>query len=627
MKHYLYSVGLLGKRLSLILLIYTLCRFCFLIFNLPYFSSLTFLDAIVLFLYGIRFDLASVIYLDMPVILLHTIPGNFKQNKTYQIITFILYFIVNAAAISLNMSDVEYFKYSNKRSTADLFSFMTTGDDFITQLPRFMIDFWYLLLILLCMMVGLWYFYPGYKKNTAQQKNSVCGILLQTGLMLSVLFAGVLIARGTRYKPLRIISVFDYTSAHNAPLVLNTPFTIINSIGHEEISNKEYFPPEKLSSVYTTKRHYKSQKEFIPDNVVIFILESFSREYVGFITRNKTATPFLDSLFQKSFVCTNAYANATKSNEAIPAVIASLPAMTNVAYISSKYSSNEMHSLAHALKEKNYRTSFFHGGKNGTMSFDYFTKLAGFDQYFGKNEYNNDADFDGKWGIFDEPFLQFFAKELDKIPAPFFSVLFTLSSHHPYTIPEKYEKMLANESSEIRKSIRYTDFALKQFFKTASKSKWFNNTLFVFVADHTTHIENKEYQNEIGIYSIPIAFYHPSDTTLTGQITEVVQQIDIMPSILDYLGYDNAFPSFGYSMFDENAPRFAINYKNGIYEMITDSLIFHFDGESKLKINNWKTEKIFTGQSKQTHNSTQFMKALLQTYNSKLSRNELYKTD
>ena len=158
-------------------------------------------------------------------------------------------------------------------------------------------------------------------------------------------------------------------------------------------------------------------------NVFVIILESFSSEHIGALThqignKNTDFTPFLDSLAEKSLVF-EGFANGKRSIEGIPAILASLPTWMTEDFITSQYSSNKFNSLASILKAEGYNTSFFHGGKNGTMGFDAFSKSAGFEFYYGKNEYPDQSDFDGSWGISDEPYLQYIAKTLNTTPEPF----------------------------------------------------------------------------------------------------------------------------------------------------------------------------------------------------------------
>jgi phosphoglycerol transferase MdoB-like AlkP superfamily enzyme len=178
------------------------------------------------------------------------------------------------------------------------------------------------------------------------------------------------------------------------------------------------------------------------ENVMIIILESFGKEYIGYFNKGKGYTPFLDTLFTKSLVFKYSYANGKRSIDAMPAVLASIPALMSVPYVNTSYQSNNISSIGKLLNKEGYYTAYFHGGRNGTMAFDNFINVSGFGKYYGMNEYPDKSDFDGGWGISDEPFEQFMVREISRNKQPFCVALFTLSSHQPYHFPAKYKKQI-----------------------------------------------------------------------------------------------------------------------------------------------------------------------------------------
>lgn len=394
--------------------------------------------------------------------------------------------------------------------------------------------------------------------------------------ILGVMFWG---ARGTKLKPITIIDAATYADFRTVPLVLNTPFSIIKTIENENLVHYQYFPEDKLIRYYNPVHDYSGKHTFRKLNVVVIILESFSSEYSGFLSGGEGYTPYLDSVLRESLVITHAYANGTQSYEALPAIIAGMPSLMDRPYSGSNYSDNVIESLPFLLGKEGYHTSFFHGGNNGTMGFSNFTRMAGVDHYYGRDEYNNDADFDGHWGIWDEPFLRSFAGQLNRYSQPFLTVIFTLSSHHPYNIPDSYKESLKEGSLPILKSIRYTDYALGKFFASARLMPWFNNTLFVLTADHAAQAIERIYNTSAGMFAIPLAFYCPSDSTLKGFRAITGQQIDIMPTVLDYLGYPKPFFGFGESLLDTNAQHRAISFVNGIYQLVEGVYVMQFDGK------------------------------------------------
>jgi len=632
MKSYFSNLFLLFQRLFLVLILFLATRLLFWILNYSYFSSLGAWETLKLFFFGIQFDVSAIIGFNSLFILLHLLPGNFKYHSNYQLALKIIFLTVNTFILAGNFIDCEYFKFTNKRITADILKYVFLSNDTINLLPQFIKDFWHLLLGWILLMTATWFIYPAQNQNIKDQPIKPFGYILQG--VLSVLLLGIFLVgfRGIRLKPYRIIDAARYTKTQFTTLVLNTPFTFLKTINKSDLQLKKYFPEEEIKNFYDPVHRFETEKDFSYQNVVIIILESFSREYIGSYNPYKGYTPFLDSLIAHSIVFPNSFANGKRSIEAMPSIIASLPTLMNDSYISSSYSTNSVTSFATLLEKKGYITSFFHGGSNGTMGFDNFASIAGIDEYYGRNEYNNEVDYDGNWGIYDEEFLQYFARKLNSFRQPFFSTLFTLSSHHPYSIPDKYKKKFKKGELKIHEVIQYTDYALKKFFETASVMPWYSNTLFVITADHTALASLPYYQNKVGQYAIPIFFFHPSDSSLTGIDQTLIQHCDILPSVMNYLNYDEPFFSFGYPVFDKTSDHFVINYTNGLYHLIQQNYCLFFDGSASVSLYNLETDSLLQNNLLGKAPAVQFSlenkkKAIIQTYNNRLINNEMVVKD
>jgi phosphoglycerol transferase MdoB-like AlkP superfamily enzyme len=249
------------------------------------------------------------------------------------------------------------------------------------------------------------------------------------------------------------------------------------------------------------------------------------------------------------------------------------------------------------------------------------------DDYVGRDEYPKAKDYDGNWGIFDEPFLQFTARELNKRKSPFFATIFTLSSHHPYTIPEEHKERFKEGPLPILKSVEYADFSLHRFFETVKTMPWFEETLFIITADHTSQNYLPAYNTKIGSYAIPILFYAPKYITPRLD-TQVVQHNDIFPSIIDFLGIEDSLLAFGTSAFDSSTTSFSISYINGIYQLIDSNYCLQFDGEKTLGLFNWKKDQLLQNNLIESEKELRILlenkiKAIIQQYNNRLIENRL----
>lgn len=563
---------LLTLRLGLILIVYSICRIVFWWVNHTRLSDVHFFDFIV----GIRFDLSAMAWLYFPFILLSLFPLSvLAKSKLLLHAQNTLYYLASAISIVFNLIDVEFFPFTFRRSTADLFSMLQMEDSFSALIIKYLIDFWWLTLLGVMLFTLLVYANRKIKAHIFHNAN-IHFSLKQLAFSLIVLPLWILAMRGgTQLIPISIVDAGNMSKPGAIPLVLNTPFTILKTIENKGLVVPDYMPMEEALQRWPFIKDVGIAKWGKP-NVVIIIMESFSSEYIGFLNGAESYTPVLDSLMRTGKSYPNAFANGKRSIDGIPAILASLPPLMETPYISSPYASNQLKSLASYLGEVGYSSSFYHGGMNGTMGFESFSKITGFQHYVGLNEYPEaKRDYDGNWGIFDEPFFRFFAKELNKESEPFLSVFFSLSSHHPYAIPDSLKGRFPVGTLDIHESIGYADYSLGVFFEQASKMPWFNNTLFVITSDHTSYLKSPEFNNSTGMFSIPLCFIMPSDSSFVGVHPEIAQQIDIMPSVLHWLGYPNAHFSFGQRI-EHDTARKAITYISNRTQIISDSLVLQY---------------------------------------------------
>ncbi|MEP7169056.1 MAG: LTA synthase family protein, partial [Bacteroidota bacterium] len=629
MHDYFYRLKILLKRLLILFFLYSLCRLIFFLFNYSYFSSGTFSEIVKSFFFGIRFDAAAIVITNCLFIFLSVLPINTWNKSGYQLVLKTIFIIVNVVCLLFQCVDFGYFRFIAKRTTAELFRILALGNDTQNTVPRIVLDFWYVLLIFIFIIFLMvrWYSKISIRQSTVTKKLSV-----QLSCWLLVIFitaSGILISRGgIQLKPLSIISAAKYSTAQNAQLVLNTPFTIIKTLGKIELDDVKYMDDDSCKKYFSLYHQYKKTQPFKNLNVVVIILESFSKEYIGGLNNYEGYTPFLDSLMKEGFVFTNAFANAKKSIEGIPAVVASIPALMNEPYITSAYNANKINSLASLLKEKGYESGFFHGGNNGTMGFDNFAKAAGFDFYKGRNEYGPN-DYDGNWGVYDETFYNYFVSEMNKMKSPFMTCMFSISSHHPYSIPDKYKGKFKKGTLPIHESIRYADYSLKTFFENASHQTWFDNTLFVLTADHTGPAEFAKYQTKKGIYEIPILFYR-HNSNLKGRSDLVTQQSDILPSVLDLLNFDKPFSAYGNSVFDSTVTHWAANFMSDSYQLIADENMIQFDGEKNIGLYSYKTDTLLrknmlSENRVEAEKNSLLLKSIIQQFNHAMIHNEIVK--
>ncbi len=626
----------LAYRLFLVMLLFSACRIGFYAFNLVSFPAMTWSYFLNLMKGGLVFDLAAILYVNSLYIVLMMIPLNLRYNKYYQIVLKYIFIISNGLALTANVVDFIYFKFTSHRTTADVFQQFENETNLTGLLFHFIIDYWYAVLVLIVLLFLLIWFYSVVKVSGPQLKNRI--VYYTAGLMMMVTISTLFVG-GVRggYKhstrPITLSNAGEYVKdPRDISIVLNTPFAILRTLGKTNIQKVNYFTTTDVEKIYSPIHIPNDNAPFKKSNVVVIILESFSKEFFGSLNSHRKYgkfegyTPFLDSLIRYSLVFENSFANGRKSIDGLPSVVSSIPSL-GVPYFLSPYSGNKINSLASVLNKKGYHTSFFHGAPNGSMGFKAFMNVADVQHYFGKTEYNNDDDFDGIWGIWDEQFLNFYADKMNEFPEPFMSSFFSVSSHHPFKIPEKYDANFKGGPLVIHRCVEYTDHSLKLFFKKVSKMPWYKNTLFVITADHTSsEIEFPENRTAWGHFSVPVIFFKP-DNSLAFRSKQIVQQVDIMPSVLGYLHYDKPYFAFGRDVFRERTEPIAFNYNHG-YQLFQDDYFLTYDGTKSIGLYNFKTDQLLQQNLLIDKNDVrlrmeQKIKAVIQQYNNRMIENTL----
>lgn len=622
-------------RFVFLLIIYALLRLGFYWINISLFPHVNAGKLFVIFAGGVRFDIVALLYLNILYIVMQTIPWPFKYNRIYQQIAKWIFVVTNSIGIALNLVDFAYYPFTLKRTTGTVMDQFSNESNLLKLTFDFCLDYWYLLVVLALISYGLLRSYTFIQvERTIRYTWKSFVLQLPLFLLTAFLFIGGVRggwAHSTR--PITLSNAGDYVDTpEEMNIVLNTPFSILKTLKAVSLKPVKYYSEEELVQLYDPIHLPQSDKPFNKKNVVVLILESFAKEHFGELNKDiqggkyKGYTPFLDSLIRNAYTFSDTYANGRKSIDALPSVITGIPSVGEP-FVLSVYSGNETTSLAKLLGKKGYETAFFHGAPNGSMGFSAYMKLAGIQHYFGKNEYNNDRDFDGIWGIWDEPFLQFVANKMNTFHEPFFASFFSLSSHHPFKVPEKYQGRFPKGPLPVQEPIGYTDNALREFFATASKMPWYKNTLFVICADHATVSYLPEYQTTAGAFEIPIIFYSPGEN-LVGKADKLVQQIDIMPTVLNYLHYDEPYFAFGSDAFKPGRENFVLNNNAGIYNFYYKDYMMSYDGMKSTSLYNLKQDRFMKKDLLQQHPAIldtmeSKVKAFVQQYNNRMIENKL----
>ena len=629
-------------NLLLVMAIYTLSRVFFYWINIDLYPNVDNAHLTEMVMGGWRFDLTALLYLNSLYILLILLPlpVQIRNNEQYIRVTNYSFYIPNIIGLIANTMDMVYVRFTDRRTTCTLFTEFQNDSNLAQIILQAAGQYWYVTLfgiaIIALLIVA--------SRKTWQIKTpsrTWMYYLANSALMVVSIYFVVIGIRGGFGKYTRPITISNAMQYANTPqetaILLNTPFSLMKSLENTTYVHPQYFSNEEAEAIFSPIHidEIEKNERLGKTNVVIVILESFSKEYIGFYNRHMDGyrgyTPFLDSLLAHSVTYTHSFASGRKSIDAMPSVLSSIPMLIEP-YIVTPYSTNAVSSLAACLRDEGYATAFFHGAPNGSMGFQAYARSAGFEQYFGMDEYDGIDAFDGTWAIWDEEFLQYYAQRMSQMQEPFITAVFTASSHHPFRVPERYEGVFPQGDKPIHPCVGYTDHALRKFFAYAQQQTWYENTLFVITADHTNQVSLPEYATAKGLFEVPIAFYSPQWSQ--GEVHEqsAVSQTDIMPSVLAYLGYQKPFFAFGKDILTkEKENQWAVCYNHPAYQLLSDSLLLQFDGQNTYAVYNYQNDPLLQNNIANEIDYSameRYLRAYIQQYIYRLTTNQLtIKTD
>ena len=632
--------------LLLAYVVYTIARLAFLAENYSFFAdNLSAAHLSELLWGGLVFDTSAILYTNALWVVMMLLPVSRKENRRYHRVCRGVYWTVNMLALTVNLCDAVYFQYTLRRTTTTVFNEFQNETNLTGIFAHEALSHWYFFLLAAAVGVGLWKLYrtPALDYRTLSWKPYAVATTLSLLAFAPFCVAGM---RGGWTRDIRPITISNANNYCDRPteagLVLNTPFSLIRTIGKNNFEVITYFQDkQELEALFNPIHRPTGQKPQRRKNVVVIIIESFGREYIGAYNRHLDGgryqgfTPFTDSLIAHgALTFTHSYCNGRKSIDGMPSILSGIPMFVEPFFL-SPYSINHVSGLADCLGSKGYQTAFFHGAERGSMGFLAFARATKFKEYYGREDFKadprtrGDADFDGWWGISDEPFMQYYCQKMSDMPQPFMTALFTLSSHHPFRVPAAYQDVFKEENPDmpIYKVIRYTDMALQHFFASARRQPWFQNTVFAITSDHTNMAAHEEYRTDLGGFCSPVIFYDPSGEMGSGMVDAIAQQTDIMPTILEYLGYDRPYLSFGIDLLSTPADEtWAVNYLNGIYQYVKHGHVLQFDGRQTVGVYSLDDRLMkhnVAGHLPQQPQMERELKAIIQQYMERMTENRL----
>ena len=286
-------------------------------------------------------------------------------------------------------------------------------------------------------------------------------------------------------------------------------------------------------------------------NVVLITIESYSADFMKAYGNDLNITPFLDQLATESLVFTNCYASGNRTVRGLEAVTLCLPPTAGESVVKREDYKNKF-STGSVFAQKGYSVNYLYGGDSFFDNMENFFTGNSYSIVDKKTLQPNEITFSNVWGVCDEDMANKAIKVMNKqaiAGKPFFNHWMTVSNHRPFTYPNNKIDIPGDAKSRDG-GVKYTDYALNQFFSMAKKQPWFNNTIFVIVADHCASSAGKT-ELPVDKYRIPAMIYSPGFIK-PQRYTNLVSQIDIMPTLFGLLNFNYQSKFFGQDVLQEN---------------------------------------------------------------------------
>lgn len=642
------DIAVLIKRLLIVYAALMCVRVVFYICNADIIGTIGWSELWSLFTGAIQFDSVSIIYAHALFIVLSLLPLRSREMGWYQLILKWYYIVVNSAVMAVNMCDVVYFRYTQSRFSAqELFFF--ENDNTLDLVWKFAAENWYLFIIWVVIVVAMVWLYRRCGAPVTPIRHRWAYYTVNSIVLLATLTLSLWIIRGCSLsrdvRPITVTNATAYTSSSaKATMILSNPFSILRTMGTSSIKSKHYFSEQELDEIYTPYHYPQSdtlsfggistQGILKGRNVVIFILESFSAEHSALLNPDlypdgRGYTPFLDSLMRGGYVLRNAFATGRKSIDALPSVWSSIPSY-RTPFVLLPQALKDGEQMPEILKNEGYKTMFFNGSPRGSMGFDAYARGAGVEKLYSMEDYNehHEGNYDGYWGVWDEPFIGYMGEVLSQTQQPFMSTIFTLTSHHPFVVPDKYRDSLPEGRTQAHKPVAYTDMSIRKFFEMYGGCEWFANTTFVFVGDHVSSERfAPKTETTLGKKHVMMFIYTP-DGVLRGDDNMVFQQTDIMPTMLGLMGYDKPYFAFGRDIFNEpERMALAVNY-DGVFQGVSDSMVVLFDEDKVIgayaRTDTLQQNNLTAQKNEHLASVEKILKAQIQQYYRQLGRTDKF---
>ena len=551
------------------LLLLTALRGLLLAYNHEMLGSTSTADLVEAFSNGLRFDLRLIVYVSIPLVLSMLMPWLMNQRRL------LVVWLTFSAAVSILLGIVELDFYREFHQRLNSLVFQYLNEDPATVISMLWHGFPVVTLLstwLVCTLVMYFLFSWAERKTRIYQTSQAGYSYLIQGIAFSIcLVICVVAARGTLRQgpPLRWGDAYTTHSMFANHLGLNPVLSLYSAAkttfsDHRDNVWKATLPVSEAQEitrdlVFTANdqlidadsaaiRRINSpiaETQLKVRNVVVILMESFAGRYVGALGSQDQITPEFDKLSKEGLLFTRFFANGTHTHQGMFASMACFPNLPAFEYLmQSPEGGNHFSGLPQLLSTRGFQDAYVYNGDFAWDNQQGFFSNQGMTHFIGRNDYINPVVSDPTWGVSDQDMFDRGIVELNQLKddKPFYALLQTLSNHTPYALPDVLptESVTGHGSLDLHlTAMRYSDWALGEFFKKAKQQPWYNDTLFVVLGDHGFAAPEPMTEMDLYRFHVPMLLIAPGIQQLFGTENAIVaSQVDMVPTIMGRLGND-----------------------------------------------------------------------------------------
>lgn len=557
----------LGSALALMLM-YSLLRLALLAYNHELIGSTPAGQFVEAFANGLRFDLRLVVYACIPL-LLSLLSLRAMAARRLHVAWLSLF---ASLTLFLGVAEMDFYREFHQRLNSLVFQYLQ--EDLGTVLSMLWHGFpvlRYLLAWALATLalVGLFHWIEALTR--ARRVGPPLVWYGRFAVFFACLLLAVIAARGTLKQgpPLRWGDAYTTDSMFANQLGLNGTLSLIDAAKNSFSSHRSNTWKAKLpqaEALQTVRQMLLGEqdklvdadsaavrREFTPPlagtlparNVVVILMESFAGRWVGALGSDANITPNFDRLSQEGLLFTRFFSNGTHTHQGMFATMACFPNLPGFEYLMrTPEGGHQFSGLPQLLSARGYDDLYVYNGNFQWDNQSGFFSNQGMRRFIGREDFVDPVFIDPTWGVSDQDMFDRGAAELAKLDPnkPFYALLQTLSNHTPYALPENLPVAPVTDRGSYNEhltAMRYSDWALGQFFEKAKKEPYYNNTLFVVVGDHGFGSPEQLTEMDLFRFNVPLLVIAPGMQEKFGQRRDTVgTQIDVVPTIMGRLGGD-----------------------------------------------------------------------------------------